>query len=69
MTTHLWDGTEVEDALVAEAGHVGEDVRNVMEGVGDEFVETGDCLAPPLRAGQLQHLLAVLAPCLQHNAH
>lgn len=38
-SAHLGDGTEVEDTLVFEAGQVGEDVGDVVEGVGDELVQ------------------------------
>lgn len=38
-SAHLGDSTEVEDTLVFEAGQVGEDIRDVVEGVGDELVE------------------------------
>lgn len=38
-SAHLGDSTEVEDTLVFEAGQVGEDVGDVVEGVGDELIE------------------------------
>lgn len=38
-SAHLGDSAEVEDTLVFEAGQVGEDVRDVVEGIGDELIE------------------------------
>lgn len=38
-SAHLGDSTEVEDTLVFEAGQVGEDIGDVVEGVGDELIE------------------------------
>ena len=33
---YLWDGTEVEDTLVLDPGHVLEDVWHMLKGICDE---------------------------------
>ena len=40
---YLWDGTEVEDGLVPQPGHVEELVGHMAQGVGDEKVEASKC--------------------------
>ena len=45
---YLRNGTEVEDALVANARHVEQNVWNVLEGISDEEIETVDSRHPVL---------------------
>ena len=64
---HLWNGTEVEDGLVVEAGDVGDAVWNQLQGVGDEFVQTVHRPCTILHRCQIQQLIPVLTPHLKQK--
>lgn len=63
-SAHLGDSAEVEDTLVFEAGQVGEDVGDVVEGVGDELVEALHGHVDVLWLGKVRELLGIPAPNL-----
>ena len=44
VMTYLWNGTEVEDTLVLNAWHVFEYIRHMLQGVGDEVIQTVDSI-------------------------
>lgn len=63
-SAHLGDSAEVEDTLVFEAGQVGEDVGDVVEGVGDELIEALHGHVDVLWLGKIRELLGISAPNL-----
>ena len=63
MIVNLRNGTEVEDTLVANAGHVEQDVGDVLQGIGDEEIETVNCSCSVL--GESHQLGPKLTPRLQ----
>ena len=63
MIVNLRNGTEVEDTLVANAGHVEQDVGDVLQGIGDEEIETVNCSCSVL--GEILQLGPKLTPRLQ----
>ena len=64
---YLWNGTEIEDALVAQAGQVGDDVRDVSQSVSDQQVETGQSRLQLLRLGQVLQTARELTPSLHRD--
>lgn len=52
-TAHLWNGTEVEHAAIAQARQVGDAVRHVTQRVGDELIQTVNSIASLVSNGQL----------------
>ena len=65
MIVNLRNGTEVEDTLVANAGHVEQGVGDVLQGVGDEQIETVNCSCSVLGESQILQLGPKLTPRLQ----
>lgn len=63
-SAHLGDSAEVEDTLVFEAGQVGEDVGDVVEGIGDELIEALHGHVDVLWLGKVRELLGIPAPNL-----
>lgn len=64
----LRNGTEVEDALVAEAGQVCDDVWDVVEGIGHQQVEAGQSGAQVLRMSEILQTLRELTPGLRSRS-
>ena len=67
VRTYLRNGTEVEHTLVADSLHVSEHIRNMIEGIGDQQVETVHSLLASVGVLQLRQTRTKLTPCLQHN--
>lgn len=63
--TYLGDSTEVEDALVFQAGQIRKDIRDVVESVGDELVQTLDSHIDVLWFGKVRELFCISAPNLK----
>lgn len=66
-SAYLWNGTEIKDALVAQAGQVGNNIRDVTQSISDQKVETGQRRLQLLRLGQILKTACKLAPSL-HTA-
>lgn len=64
ISEHLRNSTEVEDALVAQARQVGNNVRDVPQRVSDEQVETGESRVQLLRLGKVLQTTGKLTPGL-----
>lgn len=67
LKCHLWNGTEVKDTLVVQAGQVGDNIGNVPQSVGDQKVETGQRRLQLLRLSQVLQTACKLTPRLYGN--
>lgn len=65
---YLWNSTEIEDALVAQAGQVGDNIRDVSQCIGDQQVETRESRLEPLGLGQVLQTTGKLTPSLHRDA-
>lgn len=63
--TYLGDSAEVEDTLVFQAGQIRKDIRDVVESVGDEFVQTLHSHIDVLWFGKVRELFCISAPNLK----
>ncbi len=62
---YLRNGTEIEDTLIANSRHVGENIRNVLEGVGNEDVETRHSLVKVTWHLEVRQFSCIFRPCLR----
>lgn len=63
--TYLGDSAEVEDTLVFQAGQVRQDIRDMVESIGDELVQTLDSHINVLWFGKVRELFCISAPNLK----
>lgn len=64
VRVYLRNCTEIEDALVAQARQIGDNVRHVSQSVGDEQVETRQSRLDLLWPGQVLQAVCKLTPGL-----
>lgn len=64
---YLWNGTEIEDALVAQAGQIGDNIRDVMQSISDQQVETGKSRLQLLGLSQVLQTTCKLTPSLHRD--
>lgn len=67
ISVYLWNGTEIEDALVAQAGQVGNNIRDVTKSISDQQVETRETQLQLLRLGQVLQTTCKLTPGLHRD--
>lgn len=61
---YLWNCAEVEDALVLQAGQVGDNIGDVSQSVSDQKVETGESRVQLLRLSKVLQATCKLTPSL-----
>lgn len=67
---YLRNGAEIEHALVVQAGQVGDNIRDVPQGIGDQKVEAGEGRLQLLGMGQVLETTRKLTPSLrEHGGH
>lgn len=64
---YLWNSTEVEDALVAQAGQVGNNIRDMPQRISDKQVETGESRIELLGLGKVLQTTSKLTPSLHRD--
>lgn len=66
---YLWNGAEIKDALVAQAGQVGDNVRDVSQSVSDQQVETEESRIQLLGLSQVLQMIFKLTPSLHRHTN
>ncbi len=69
ISVYLWNGAEIEDALVAQAGQVGDNVRDVSQSISDQQVETGESRIQLLGLSKVLHMTCKLTPGLHRDTN
>lgn len=64
---YLWNGTKIEDALVAQPRQVGDDVGDVVQSIGDQQVETRQSRLQFLGVSKILKSTGELAPSLNRH--
>lgn len=64
---YLRNSAEIEDALVAQAGQVGDNIRDVSQCISDQQVETGEGRLKLLGLGQVLQTTGKLTPSLHRD--